>query len=141
MPPRIMLVDDNRDLVLALRRYLEQEGFEVIPAYDGPEALEKAPAEQPDAIVLDVYMPQMNGKEVLRRLKSDPATRHIPVIMQTAASEPEDFEDTTIGGADAHLPKPCDPPDLVLMLRGVLRAAEEERKARKLGGDAEGSSE
>ena len=132
MPSRVMLVDDNRDLVLALRRYLEQEGFEVISAYDGPEALDKAAAEQPDAIVLDVYMPQMNGKEVLRRLKSDPATQHIPVIMQTAATEPGDFEETAIGGADAHLPKPCDPPDLVLMLRGVLRAAEEDQKTRGL---------
>jgi CheY-like chemotaxis protein len=118
-----MVVDDNEDLVAVLRRYLEGSGYEVLAAYDGPQALEMIPAEKPDIVILDVYMPGMNGKDVLERLKADPATAKIPVIMQTAASEPQDFEDTAIGGADAHLPKPCDPPDLLLMIEALLKAA------------------
>ena len=125
MAQRVMVVDDNEDLVAVLRRYLQAAGYEVIPAYDGPQALELVPAEKPDIIVLDVYMPGMNGKDVLRQLKADPATARIPVIMQTAASEPEDFADTALAGADAHLPKPCDPPDLLLMIERLLAAAGE----------------
>jgi two-component system cell cycle response regulator len=137
MARRVMVVDDNKDLVLILKRYLEAEGYEVIPAYDGPEALELVPTESPDVIVLDVYMPQMNGKEVLRRLKDDPATADIPVIMQTAASELQDFEDTAVAGADAHLPKPCDPPDLVLMIERLLAATDARDRAEAAGASPE----
>ena len=133
MPRRVMVVDDNKELVLILKRYLEAEGYEVIPAYDGPEALELVPTTRPEIIVLDVYMPQMSGKDVLRRLKQDPATADIPVIMQTAASEPQDFEDTAVSGADAHLPKPGDPPDLLLMIRRLLQATDEQRRAEAAG--------
>lgn len=133
MARRVMLVDDNKDLVLILKRYLEAEGYEIIPAYDGPEALELVLTERPDVIVLDVYMPQMNGKDVLIRLKQDPATAHIPVIMQTAATELVDFEDTAVAGADAHLPKPCDPPDLLLMIERLLKATDDGNRAEAAG--------
>ena len=137
MAHRVMVVDDNEDLVTVLKRYLEGAGYEVIPAYDGSQALELVQTQNPEIIVLDVYMPGMNGKDVLRRLKEDPATAVIPVIMQTAASEPQDFEDSAVAGADAHLPKPCDPPDLLLMIERLLTAAAQEGIARRLSGESE----
>ena len=140
MAHRVMIVDDNEDLVTVLSRYLEGAGYEVISAYDGPQALELIPTAKPEVIVLDVYMPGMNGKEVLQRLRADSATADIPIIMQTAASEPQDFEDTALGGADAHLPKPCDPPDLLLMIERLIVAAADAQSTELLDGDPEGAS-
>jgi CheY-like chemotaxis protein len=77
---RILIVDDNRALVLAAERVLEKEGFDVITAFDGPEGLEKSRTENPDLIILDILMPEMNGYEVCRNLQADPNTCGIPVI-------------------------------------------------------------
>ena len=90
MAKKILLVDDEKHIVRLVQVNLERMGHTVITAYDGPEALEKVKTDKPDLIVLDVMMPQMDGFEVLKRLKSDPTTRDIPVIMLTAKAQDAD---------------------------------------------------
>jgi CheY-like chemotaxis protein len=77
---RILVVDDNRALVYAAERVLQKEGFDVLTAYSGPDGLEKARTGNPDIIVLDILMPEMNGYEVCRKLQANPNTCNIPVI-------------------------------------------------------------
>lgn len=84
---RILIVDDNRALVLASERVLQKNGFDVITAFNGLEGLEKARAEKPDLIILDIVMPKLDGYEVCRQLKSDPDTTRIPVIILSAKGE------------------------------------------------------
>ena len=85
--PKIILVEDNRILKIAQERLLARAGYSVIYAGDGEEALRLAMPEQPDLILLDMMLPKLSGPEVLRRLKSDPATAHIPVIVVTSLSQ------------------------------------------------------
>jgi CheY-like chemotaxis protein len=84
---RILIVDDNHALVLAAERVLQKEGFDVLTAYDGLEGLEKARAEKPDLIILDIMMPKMDGYEVCRQLRNDPVTARIPIIILSAKGE------------------------------------------------------
>jgi two-component system alkaline phosphatase synthesis response regulator PhoP len=84
---RILIVDDNHSLVLATERVLQKDGFDVLTAYDGLEGLEKARAEKPDLIILDIMMPKMDGYEVCHQLRSDPATAQIPIIILSAKGE------------------------------------------------------
>ena len=81
---RVLVVDDDHSLVHVAERVLEKEGFDVITAFDGLEGLQKAQAEKPDVIVLDITMPKMNGYQVCHRLQQDPNTRRIPVVFLTA---------------------------------------------------------
>ena len=80
---KILIVDDNRALVVAAERVLEKEGFDALTALNGPEGLEKARTDKPDLIILDILMPGMNGYEVCRRLQANPDTCGIPVIFLT----------------------------------------------------------
>ena len=84
---RLLIVDDNRALVLAAKLILEKNGYEVFVAFDGLEGLEKAQAEKPDLIILDISMPKMDGYKVCRKLKSDPETAKISVIILSAKGE------------------------------------------------------
>ena len=84
----VLVVDDEPDSVDLLQAYLEAEGYQVMTAYWGEEALEKAFARQPDLVLLDVLMPGLNGFEVCRRLKADPCTQFVPVLIITALREP-----------------------------------------------------
>ena len=84
MSARILVVDDIEANVRLLQAKLEAEYYEVLTAKDGPEALKAAAESRPDIVLLDVMMPGMDGFEVCRRLRADPATRHIPVVMVTA---------------------------------------------------------
>lgn len=83
MAKKILLVDDERDIVYILKAALEKKGYEVIEAYDGIEALEKTAAHKPDAILLDIMMPRLDGYSVNLRLKENPETANIPVIVIT----------------------------------------------------------
>jgi CheY-like chemotaxis protein len=92
---RILVVDDNRSIVRMLELVLQNEGFSVVKAYDGYEALETARAKKPDIILLDVVMPGIDGYEVCRRLQALPETKDIPVIFLTTRGRvdlPETFE-------------------------------------------------
>ena len=97
---KILVVDDVPVNVQLLTTYLTSVGYEVVTARDGHEALAQVAAARPDLILLDVMMPKLNGFEVCERLKADPASRIIPVIMVTALNEIEDKIKATESGAD-----------------------------------------
>lgn len=84
---RVLVVDDDHSLVHVAERVLEKEGFEVITAFDGLEGLQKAQAEKPDVIVLDITMPKMDGYQVCSHLQEDPSTARIPVVFLTAKGQ------------------------------------------------------
>ena len=115
MVARILVVDDIEANVRLLEAKLSAEYYQVLTAYDGPTALALAAAERPDIILLDVMMPGMDGFEVCRRLKDDPLTRHIPVVMVTALDGRNDRVAGLEAGADEFLTKPID--DLMLFSR------------------------
>lgn len=117
----ILVVDDDRKIVALVRAYLEREGFTVITAYDGREALRRARAEDPALIVLDLMLPEVDGYEVMRLLRAD---TDVPVLMLTARSS---LPERIIGlekGADDYLPKPFSPAELVVRVKAVLRRVE-----------------
>ncbi len=117
-PSRILVIDDDVDLSVMLREYLEAEGFEIHIELNGADGLSAALKGDHDAVVLDIMLPQMNGMEVLRRLRRD---SQVPVIMLTAKG---DNIDRVIGlecGADDYLAKPYFPRELVARLRAILR--------------------
>lgn len=122
MSKTIMVVDDEKRLVSLVESYLSQEGYRVVSAYNGKEALTVAHREKPDLIVLDVMMPEMDGYEFMRKHRADSNT---PIILLTARV---DDEEKVIGlevGADDYMTKPFRPRELVARVRAVLRRAGE----------------
>ncbi|MEE9121591.1 MAG: response regulator [Syntrophobacteria bacterium] len=102
----IMVVDDDPDLVTLIRAILEQKEFNVLCAYDGPQALAGLEKQKPDLILLDIMMPEMDGFEVLRRLKAAPETSSIPVILLSALNQLKDISTGYEMGADHYITKP-----------------------------------
>lgn len=129
---RVLVVDDERHIVRLVQVNLERQGYEVLTAYDGVECLEKAKSQQPDLIILDVMMPRMDGFEALQRLKTDPETSHIPVIMLTARAQDRDVLQGYQYGADLYLTKPFSPMELLSLVRRVFESQEEEGGAYRL---------
>jgi CheY-like chemotaxis protein len=117
---KILVVDDDNGAVRLLKLNLEAYGFDVVMAINGREGLDKAFSEAPDAIILDVRMPDLNGWQVCERLKKDPRTQAIPVIFLTAYSQKNEFERSQKLGADLFLTKPLDPEELTQKIRGIL---------------------
>ncbi|GBC98489.1 Alkaline phosphatase synthesis transcriptional regulatory protein PhoP [bacterium HR17] len=120
---RILVVDDEVAIVRMLRDRLETEGFEVLTAYDGVQALEIARQERPNLIVMDVMMPQMDGLTVARLLRDDPTTAHIPIVMLTARGQESDEQAGYAAGAARYFTKPFSPRQLVQEIRALLREA------------------
>jgi adenylate cyclase len=120
-PPRILIVDDQPMNVDMLQTRLAVHGYEILTATDGEDALSKARAEQPDVILLDVMMPKMDGTEVCRRLKADPALPFMPIIMVTAKADSKDIVAGLEAGADEYLTKPVDHAALVARVKSMLR--------------------
>ncbi|MFH1007722.1 MAG: response regulator [Candidatus Latescibacterota bacterium] len=118
---KILVVDDLPANIRVLKLRLLAEGYEVVEAADGLEALDQVAAEHPDLILLDVMMPKMNGYEVCRRLKTSEQTRLIPVVMVTALKETADRVKGLEAGADDFLSKPFDPTELQARVRSLLR--------------------
>ena len=119
--PRILVVDDIMANVELLEALLTIEGYEVIPAYNGEEALHQVALEEPDLILLDVMMPGMNGFEVCQRIKTDESTQLIPVVLVTALDQLEDKLRGLDAGADDFLTKPFNRMELKARIRSLLR--------------------
>lgn len=117
----ILVVDDNVQNVELMLAYLESLNCTVHTAADGVEALEKVAQTPPDLILLDIMMPRMSGFEVCRRLKADPKTRDIPIIMITALNELGDIERGVESGTDDFLSKPINKLELMTRVKSLLR--------------------
>jgi two-component system phosphate regulon response regulator PhoB len=124
MKPLIQVVEDETALVTLLRYNLEREGFRVTASYDGEEALVMATEERPDLILLDWMLPLTSGLEVCRRLRRQPETRDIPVLMLTARGEEADKIRGLDSGADDYITKPFSPAELIARIRAVLRRSQ-----------------
>ena len=124
MPKRILLVDDEPDLLSTLKKRLETNNYEVITASDGMEALSKAKKEKPDLIILDLMLPKMDGYKVCRMLKFDEKYKHIPIIMFTARAEVEDEKLGQETGADAYITKPFETNNLLSKVEELLSRKE-----------------
>ncbi|MBC7260341.1 MAG: response regulator transcription factor [Chloroflexi bacterium] len=118
---RILAVDDERSILDVIRRRLESEGYEVITARDGEEALKVALAWEPDIAILDVIMPKMDGLELCRRMREQPELAGLPVLFLTSRESVEDRIRGFEAGADDYLPKPFDLRELSLRVRALLR--------------------
>jgi len=116
-------VDDDRSLVRVIERILEKGGFEVLTAFDGLEGLRKAQEEKPDVIVLDIFMPDMDGYTTLWELKKATATKDIPVVMLTAAGSYLNKRIARDSGAVAYITKPVNPSQLADAVVSLLETS------------------
>jgi len=119
--PVILVVDDNIPNLELLQAYLEDIDCETVPAYDGLEALKIIAKQPPDLILLDVMMPKMSGFEVCKRVKNDPRTTDIPVIMVTALNEFGDIERGIDSGTDDFISKPVNKLELLTRVKTMLK--------------------
>jgi two-component system, OmpR family, alkaline phosphatase synthesis response regulator PhoP len=135
---RVLVVEDERDVAELIRYNLNREGYDVVVAGSGGDAIKQAREVQPDVVLLDIMVPQVNGWEVCRRLKQDADTRAIPVIMVTGRVEEGDKVLGFEMGADDYVTKPFSPRELVARVRAVARRGRrEERPAQLKAGDLE----
>lgn len=123
MRERILLVDDEADIVELLEYNLRQAGFSVVTAKDGSTALAEVRRQRPDLILLDLSLPDIAGTEICRRLRRDPSTSSIPIMMITARGEEIDRVVGFELGADDYIVKPFSPRELILRIGAVLRRA------------------
>ncbi len=129
----ILLVDDNQQNLELMQAYLEDLGCKVSAAVDGVEAIEAVEADPPDLILLDVMMPRMSGFEVCQKIKAQPATRDIIVIMVTALNEVGDFERAVECGTNDFIAKPVNKVELLARVRSLLELRLQQRKSDQLG--------
>jgi DNA-binding response OmpR family regulator len=121
--PRILLVDDEPDILAELAPFLEREGYEVETAVNGRQALELCAARQFDVMVLDVDMPEVNGREVLRTLRQQ--DNWLPIILLTKLTHPADRKRGYVDGADDYIDKPFDPDELAIRIQTRLRVKQQ----------------
>ncbi|KCZ72124.1 response regulator with CheY-like receiver domain and winged-helix DNA-binding domain [Candidatus Methanoperedens nitroreducens] len=118
---KILIVDDEKDVVVPLKMSLEADNYSVIEAYAGYGAIEKARSEIPDLIILDLMLPDMDGYEVCNRLREDPLTELIPIIMLTGKDDISNKIEGLERGADDYITKPFNLSELKARIRTVLR--------------------
>ncbi|MFH1615953.1 MAG: response regulator [Planctomycetota bacterium] len=118
---RILVVDDEKDLVVMISKALKYQGYEVITANDGQEGLEKAKTEKPDLIVLDLMLPKINGYKVCGLLKKDTRYAKVPIILFTAKANAEDIELGKQVGADAYITKPYERDALLSKIEELIK--------------------
>lgn len=118
--PKILVVDDEPDVVAMLERTLRAEGFDVITAYDGIGALDVVASERPDLILLDLMMPMISGYEVCEQIKANPQTQHIPVVCISSAHTPDARAQSLRAGAATLVTKPFMPSELVAQIKRHL---------------------
>ena len=117
---KILIVDDEADFLKVFKLNLEANGYDVVTAIDGEEALRKVKSENPDAIVLDIMLPKLNGEEVCRNIRNDPVFNKIPIIMLTAKVTDVDRVVGRVIGADIYITKPSDFKQLNSAIKKVL---------------------
>lgn len=117
---RILVVDDEVDLVETVRFSFELEGYDVLIAYDGEEALNQARKENPDLILLDLMLPKLDGYKICRLLKFDERYKHIPILMLTAKTQEKDKATGMETGANEYITKPFDMDELMKKVKGYL---------------------
>src|SRR5213080_2242889 len=128
----ILIVEDERDVVDLLALNLRKAGFTISIAADGAVGLEKARSDKPDFIILDLMLPKMPGLEVCKLLKSDAATKHIPILMLTARAEEIDCIVGLEFGADDYVTKPFSPREVILRIKAILRRGSAEETDNRL---------
>src|SRR5262245_28322013 len=126
--PRILIADDNPQGVELLEAYLTGTDYDVRTAADGDATLKLVREWKPDLILLDIMMPKISGFEVCKRLRADPATRDVAVIMVTALDQPSDIERAVEAGTDDFLTKPINKADLLVRVRSALKSRAEKRE-------------
>jgi len=119
-PPRVLIADDNVQGAELLEAYLSGCGYDLRTAADGEQTLREVAAWQPDLILLDIMMPRLSGFEVCKRLRADPATQDVGVLMITALDQPSDMDRAVDVGADEFLSKPIKKSELLLRVRSLL---------------------
>jgi two-component system alkaline phosphatase synthesis response regulator PhoP len=122
---KILIVDDELDALTALKRALEADNYNVVEASDGLSAIEKVKTEKPDVVLLDLMMPEMDGIEACKHLKSDPKYKHIPIIMLTAKGEIDNKIEGIEMGADDYVTKPFNLHELKARIKMVLRRTQD----------------
>jgi len=120
-PPKILIADDNVQNVELLEAYLSGIDCEIMTAVDGEDTLRAVADFQPDLLLLDVMMPRLSGFEVCKKLRANPATRDLSILMVTALNEPSDFERGVQAGTDDFLTKPVNKVELLCRIRSLLR--------------------
>ncbi len=123
-PKKIIVVEDEPDILETICYNLEREGFEVLSSLRGDTGLQLIFSEKPDVVLLDLMMPGMDGLEVCSAMRKNPETQHIPVLMVSAKSEESDIVLGLGLGADDYIPKPFSPKELVARVKAILRRSE-----------------
>jgi two-component system alkaline phosphatase synthesis response regulator PhoP len=121
MSKKILIADDEEDVKVVVQLFLESKGYEIVTAFDGLDALDKTRQEKPDLILLDIMMPIMDGFEVCKKIKADPVTAEIPVVMLSASSHSESKARGLEAGAVEYIIKPFEPDQLEETLRRHLK--------------------
>ena len=120
MKKRILVIEDTKDNRKILRDLLTYSGYEIIEAEDGATGVAMAAAQVPDLILMDIQLPVIDGYEATRRIKADPATRHIPIVAVTSYALAGDEAKTRDAGCDGYIAKPYNPRDLLQKVREFL---------------------
>jgi DNA-binding response OmpR family regulator len=116
----VLVVDDDPVILELLRINFEIEGYEVLPATDGEQGLAKARDEEPDVVLCDIMMPRLDGIELVTRLRGDPRTAHLPVVLLSAKAQKVEVDRGLSVGADDYVTKPFDPLELLDRVNAVL---------------------
>jgi two-component system alkaline phosphatase synthesis response regulator PhoP len=122
---KVLVVDDEKDITALVAYHLEREGFRVLQAHDGFQALEVVKRERPNLLILDLMLPQISGLDVCRRLRKEPDTARLPILMLTAKAEETDKVLGLELGGDDYLTKPFGPRELVARVKALIRRSEE----------------
>ena len=124
MSKKILLIEDDKDIINLVKHYLEKEGYRTFEAADGVKGLDILKKEKVDLAILDIMLPELNGIDVLKRIKGDAKTANVPVIMLTAKGEETDKIVGLELGADDYITKPFSPKELVARVKALLRRVE-----------------
>jgi len=136
---RVLIVDDNEQNLELMQAYLEELPCAIDLARDGVEAMRRVDEHRPDMVILDVMMPKMSGFEVCHRIKADPATRGVVVVMVTALNEVADVERALESGTDEFLTKPVNRLELITRVRSLLRVVLLKRQVERLLAERDGA--